>query len=79
MIGKIKITVCGMLYAGFLLGLLFDPKDKGDMFLRKFCWFPLDYMVLYPSYMTIVLTVCGQEIIEKRLRHILKYRMDIKL
>jgi hypothetical protein len=24
-----------VIFAGFLLGLVFDPKDGGDMFLRK--------------------------------------------
>jgi hypothetical protein len=26
-------SACYLLYAGFLLGLFFDPEDGGDMFL----------------------------------------------
>jgi hypothetical protein len=26
---------CRMIHAAFLLGLFFDPDDRGDMFLRK--------------------------------------------
>jgi hypothetical protein len=27
---------CCLLYAGILIGLFYDPKDEGGMFLRKF-------------------------------------------
>jgi hypothetical protein len=30
---KALLTTC--FYAGFLLGLFFDPEDGGDMFLRN--------------------------------------------
>jgi hypothetical protein len=32
--GKASFTCC-LLYAGFLVGLLFSPEDGGDMFLQK--------------------------------------------
>jgi hypothetical protein len=28
-------STCYLLYAGFLFGLMFDPEDRGDMFLRN--------------------------------------------
>jgi hypothetical protein len=34
--------------ASLLLGLLFDPKDTGDIFLRNVCLLSSDYMALYP-------------------------------
>jgi hypothetical protein len=30
-----------------LLGLLFDPEDRGAMFLQNISWLSVDYMVLY--------------------------------
>jgi hypothetical protein len=32
----------------FLLGLLFEPEDRGDMFLRTAGWLSSDYAALYP-------------------------------
>jgi hypothetical protein len=37
-----------MLHAGFLPGLLFDPEDGGDMFVRNVSWLETDYTVLNP-------------------------------
>jgi hypothetical protein len=34
-------------HAGFLLGLFFDPEDRGDMFLRNVGWLSTDYTALY--------------------------------
>jgi hypothetical protein len=28
---------CCLLHAGFLVGLIFDPEDGGDIFLRNVC------------------------------------------
>jgi hypothetical protein len=28
-------SACNLLHAGFLLGLFFDPEDRGDMFFRN--------------------------------------------
>jgi hypothetical protein len=33
---------------GFLFGLLFDPEDGGELFLRNVVWFSMDYTALYP-------------------------------
>jgi hypothetical protein len=30
------------------LGLVFDPEDRGDMFLRNLGWISKDYTALYP-------------------------------
>jgi hypothetical protein len=34
--------------AGFFLGLLFDPEDRGDMSHRNVCWLSMDYRELCP-------------------------------
>jgi hypothetical protein len=31
-----------------MFGLLFDPEDGCNMFLRKICWLSTDYKALYP-------------------------------
>jgi hypothetical protein len=37
-----------MLRAGFLLGLVFDPEDGSDIFLRNIGSLSTAYMALYP-------------------------------
>jgi hypothetical protein len=39
---------CHLLHDGFLLGLFYDPEDRGDMFPQNIGWFSMDYMALYP-------------------------------
>jgi hypothetical protein len=39
---------CCLLHASFLLGLLFNHEDGGDMFLRNIGWLSTDYAALYP-------------------------------
>jgi hypothetical protein len=36
-------TLCYLLRAGILVGLLFDLKDGGDVFLRNVVWLSTDY------------------------------------
>jgi hypothetical protein len=36
-------VACCLLWASFLLGLLFDPEDGDDMFLRNIGWLSTDY------------------------------------
>jgi hypothetical protein len=36
-------------HAGMLLGLYFDPEDRGSMFFRNVSWLSADYAALYPS------------------------------
>jgi hypothetical protein len=36
-----------LLFACFLLGLLFKPEDGGNMFLWNVGWLSADYMLLY--------------------------------
>jgi hypothetical protein len=38
---------CYLLHAGFLLHLFFGPEDRGDMFIRNFCWLSTHYMPLH--------------------------------
>jgi hypothetical protein len=40
---------CCLLHAGFLLGLFFNPEDKGDISLRNVGCFSTDYTALYPT------------------------------
>jgi hypothetical protein len=38
-----------LLHDSFLLGLFFNPEDRGDAFLKKnFILLPMDYEPLYP-------------------------------
>jgi hypothetical protein len=44
LLGYKAVWLC--FYAGFLLGLFFDPEDGGDMFLRNVGWLSADYTAL---------------------------------
>jgi hypothetical protein len=46
---KPSISVCYLLYIGFLLGLFFDPEDGGDMLLRNIGRLSMEYTTLYPK------------------------------
>jgi hypothetical protein len=37
-----------LLHADFLLHLLFNPEDGGDMFLQNVGWLSIGYILLYP-------------------------------
>jgi hypothetical protein len=41
-------TAYCLLHAGFLLGILFNPEDGGDMFFRNVGWLSTDYIAIYP-------------------------------
>jgi hypothetical protein len=41
-------SACCLLHAGFLLGLLFDPENRDDMFLRNVGWLSTVYTALHP-------------------------------
>jgi hypothetical protein len=41
-------SVCCLLHAVFLLGLLFNPEDRSGMPLQNFSSLSVDYTVLYP-------------------------------
>jgi hypothetical protein len=43
---RVQYATC--FHAGFLLGLLFDPEDGRDMFLRNVGGLPMAYTTLYP-------------------------------
>jgi hypothetical protein len=44
---QMLINSCCLLYAVFLLGLLFNTEDGGDMFLRNVGWLSMDYTAFY--------------------------------
>jgi hypothetical protein len=44
--------------ANFFLVLLFDPEDRGDIFLRIIVWHSTDYMPLYPKDRTVQAVPC---------------------
>jgi hypothetical protein len=41
-------TKPGIVYIGVLLGLVFNPEDADDVFLRNNDWSSTNYMSLYP-------------------------------
>jgi hypothetical protein len=41
----------------FLVGLLFDPQNKGETFLRNFGLLSTDYMTLYPRIYSSLLII----------------------
>lgn len=41
-------SVCRLLHAGCLLGLLFSMEDGGDMCFQNVIWLSVDYIALYP-------------------------------
>jgi hypothetical protein len=43
---SLKLTTC--FHVGVLVGLFFDPKYGGDMFLQNVGWLSTDYTALYP-------------------------------
>jgi hypothetical protein len=45
-------SACCLLCTGFLLGLLSDPEDGGDMFLQKMADFHQTTKILYPRRQT---------------------------
>jgi hypothetical protein len=47
-LGK-KPSWAGCQHSRFLLSLLLDPEDGGNMFLRKVGWLSPDYTALYPT------------------------------
>jgi hypothetical protein len=48
-IKNVGFEVLMALHHRFLLGLLFDLEDGGDMFLRNVGSFSTDYTALYPK------------------------------
>jgi hypothetical protein len=42
-----RASACYLLYAGFFLGLSFEPEDGGYMFLRNVGLFSTDYTALF--------------------------------
>jgi hypothetical protein len=45
---KTVVPLAYLLHAGFLLGLLFDPEDEGDMFVRNIGCLSPRYTAVYP-------------------------------
>jgi hypothetical protein len=46
---RFSLPTCYLPHADFLLGLIFDPEDEGNIFLRSVCWVPSDYGVVSSS------------------------------
>jgi hypothetical protein len=44
-----KTSTCYLFHVAFLLDLFFDPKHRGDMFLRNIGWLSAGYTSLYPA------------------------------
>jgi hypothetical protein len=63
------ISACWLLHADFFLGLLFEPEDRGIMFLRNICILSPDYTMLYPrrEYSSVkMFSPLGYSLIMKR-------------
>jgi hypothetical protein len=50
------VKLCYVLHAGFLLGLFFDPEDRGDMLLRNIGRLSTDYTKIELFIITAVRT-----------------------
>jgi hypothetical protein len=46
--GGTSTSACCLLHSGFLLDLLFNPEDRGNIFLRKVGLLSSDYTASYP-------------------------------
>jgi hypothetical protein len=46
-----------LLHAAFLLGLLFNCEEGGEMFFRNLCRLSADCMELYPIKIELFLTI----------------------
>jgi hypothetical protein len=53
----LKKTVCHLIQAGLLLGLVFDPEYGGDIFLRNVCLLSTGYTA---PCLTFILTASTQ-------------------
>jgi hypothetical protein len=53
--GGYEVATC--FHTGFLLGLFFDPEDRGDMFLQNVSWLLTDHTALhnlFSSQLTVI-------------------------
>jgi hypothetical protein len=52
-------SACCLLHAGFLLGLFFNPEDRGNIFLQYVYWLSSDCTVFIPEDRTLVSVLAG--------------------
>jgi hypothetical protein len=56
----ISFSACFLLYAGLLLGVLFDLEDGREMFFQNVGWLSVECRVLHPKRQNAMKSICNE-------------------